>query len=251
MFKLAPIAVLLLSVARVGAWTNVKSARSSSSSFSALGASLSSNPPLSGMDPTSSSAVAATLASSKNKNSVADWDWQSVAESAFADSSDQRPILLFDGVCNFCNGGVNLALDLDSSETGVLRFASLQSITGKSLLMTSGKKPNDLSTVVLVESPSQSYFESEAVMRTAELLQGLPAPVRWASKLGRSVLPGFVRNAAYQVVGRNRYLFGERETVSCRLDFDGSIQSRFVEDPADIVQAQMEKESGVAAALAQ
>jgi predicted DCC family thiol-disulfide oxidoreductase YuxK len=261
MFKLAPFAVLVwtfLSVARVGAWTTTKSVASarssaSASSFSALAASLSSNPPLSGMDPQSSAATAAAAnaLSNKKKTSVVDWDWQSVAETAFADANDQRPILLFDGVCNFCNGGVNLALDLDVSDTGVLRFASLQSIVGQSLLMKANKKPNDLSTVVLVESLEKSYFESEAVMRTAELLQGLPAPVRWASKLGRNVLPGFIRNAAYQVVGRNRYLWGERETLSCRLDFDGSIQSRFVEDPEDIVQARMEQESGAAAAVAQ
>ena len=33
------------------------------------------------------------------------------ADALFA--SDKRPIILFDGVCNLCNGGVNLALDLD------------------------------------------------------------------------------------------------------------------------------------------
>lgn len=246
MFNLAPmsIATLLLttlSVARVGAWTNKKSmtpvmqlSRYSSSARSlrnlfppsfSLRASLSSNPPLSGI----------AVSTATIPNSAADWDWQAVAEQAF--SVDQRPILLFDGVCNFCNGGVNLALDLDTTETGVLRFASLQSITGQSLLMKAGKQRNDLNSVVLVESPEKQYFESEAVLRTAELLQGLPAPVRWVSRLTRSVMPTFVRNAAYQVVGRNRYLFGERE-LSCRMDFDGSLQSRFLEDPADIVAAQ-------------
>jgi predicted DCC family thiol-disulfide oxidoreductase YuxK len=103
--------------------------------------------------------------------------------------------------------------------------------------MRAGKQRNDLTSVVLVESADRQYFESEAVLRTAELLQGLPAPVRWVSKLTRQILPTVIRNAAYQVVGRNRYLFGERE-LSCRLDFDGSLQSRFLEDPEDIVAAQ-------------
>jgi predicted DCC family thiol-disulfide oxidoreductase YuxK len=244
MLKLAPMSIVTLfmtslSAVRVGAWTSHRSmtfgssARSlqntiSSSSSSSLLASLSSNPPLSGMEPTSASA--------SSPSPVVDWDWQTVAEAAFS-AEDSRPILLFDGVCNFCNGGVNLALDLDTTDNGVLRFASLQSITGQSLLMKAGKQRNDLNSVVLVESPNLQYFESEAVLRTAELLQGLPAPVRWVSKLTRNILPTFVRNAAYQVVGRNRYLFGERE-LSCRLDFDGSLQSRFLEDPADIVAAQ-------------
>ena len=40
------------------------------------------------------------------------WDWESLAASAF--EKDQRPVILFDGVCNLCNGGVNFALDHDS-----------------------------------------------------------------------------------------------------------------------------------------
>eukprot|EP00546_Thalassionema_frauenfeldii_P003502 CAMPEP_0178930788 /NCGR_PEP_ID=MMETSP0786-20121207/21480_1 /TAXON_ID=186022 /ORGANISM="Thalassionema frauenfeldii, Strain CCMP 1798" /LENGTH=81 /DNA_ID=CAMNT_0020607455 /DNA_START=20 /DNA_END=261 /DNA_ORIENTATION=+ len=42
--------------------------------------------------------------------------------------TDQRPIILFDGVCNLCNGAVNLALDWDPK--GKLRFAALQSQVG-------------------------------------------------------------------------------------------------------------------------
>jgi hypothetical protein len=40
------------------------------------------------------------------------WDWQEVASLAFEE--DDRPIILFDGKCNLCNGGVNFALDNDS-----------------------------------------------------------------------------------------------------------------------------------------
>lgn len=39
------------------------------------------------------------------------WDWQSVARNVFV--QDKRPIILFDGHCNLCNGGVNFALDHD------------------------------------------------------------------------------------------------------------------------------------------
>jgi hypothetical protein len=42
---------------------------------------------------------------------VASWDWEELASSAFA--SDDRPIILFDGKCNLCNGGVNFAIDHD------------------------------------------------------------------------------------------------------------------------------------------
>ena len=49
-----------------------------------------------------------------NGNSNADpvsWDWEQLAASAYTD--DDRPIILFDGQCNLCNGGVNFALDHD------------------------------------------------------------------------------------------------------------------------------------------
>ena len=61
--------------------------------------------------------------SSNNNNSVndslVDWDWEQVASSAFQD--DKRPIILFDGQCNLCNGGVNFALDHDP-EGKMFRF---------------------------------------------------------------------------------------------------------------------------------
>ena len=39
------------------------------------------------------------------------WDWISLAGTVFEE--DQRPVILFDGVCNLCNGGVNFVLDHD------------------------------------------------------------------------------------------------------------------------------------------
>ena len=45
-----------------------------------------------------------------------DWDWEKVQESVFA-GEDDRPVILFDGVCNLCHGGVNFALDHDEVGT--------------------------------------------------------------------------------------------------------------------------------------
>ena len=39
-------------------------------------------------------------------------DWKDIANSVFS-GKDQRPVILFDGMCNLCNGGVNFALDYD------------------------------------------------------------------------------------------------------------------------------------------
>ena len=40
------------------------------------------------------------------------FDWRAIAKSVFS-GKDQRPVILFDGMCNLCNGGVNFALDYD------------------------------------------------------------------------------------------------------------------------------------------
>jgi hypothetical protein len=62
--------------------------------------------------------------------------------------TDKRPIILYDGICNLCNGGVNFMLDWDSpnEERGNFRFAALQSEVGKALLQRSGRRPDDVST---------------------------------------------------------------------------------------------------------
>lgn len=40
---------------------------------------------------------------------VVDWDWEKMVNDVFFE--DKRSIVLFDGVCNLCNGGVNFAID--------------------------------------------------------------------------------------------------------------------------------------------
>ena len=67
-----------------------------------------------------------------------------VARAVFAE--DKRPVLLYDGVCNMCNGFVNRFLDIDKEEK--FRFSALQSETGRSLLSLSGRSPDDISRSV-------------------------------------------------------------------------------------------------------
>jgi DCC1-like thiol-disulfide oxidoreductase len=52
---------------------------------------------------------------------------------------DSRPVILFDGQCNLCNGGVNFMLDWDKE--GIYRYAALQSPAGRALLSRSGRHP--------------------------------------------------------------------------------------------------------------
>ncbi|MCO5571748.1 hypothetical protein L7F22_025496 [Adiantum nelumboides] len=134
--------------------------------------------------------------------------------------TDSRPIILFDGVCNLCNGGVNMFHDNDPNET--LRFAALQSPAGRVLLQRSGRSPDDISSIVLVEK-DRSYIKSEAVLRIANYLP-LPFPLI-AGML--NPFPLFVKDIVYDTVANNRYnIFGQ--TSECRLT-DTSHTQRFVE----------------------
>ncbi|XP_027187315.1 DCC family protein At1g52590, chloroplastic isoform X2 [Cicer arietinum] len=93
------------------------------------------------------------------------------ATSSFFDQ-DKRPIMLFDGVCNLCNGGVNFVRHNDRNKT--IRYEALQSEAGKMLLKRSGRAPDDISSVVLVEN-HRSYIKSEAVLKIMEYID-LPFP---------------------------------------------------------------------------
>jgi len=184
------------------------------------------------------------------------WDWQKVANVAFEappstnDDSDNEnaikidhtsPIILFDGVCNFCNAGVNLCLDLDDGQH--FRFASIHSITGQSLLIANGKHPQDTSSIVLVTAPDEAYFCSDAVLRIAQELHGLPAWIRQASKVGRRVAPRWVRDTLYHWIAHNRHAFGtSAEGETCRLDLDGTLQLRFLQDPDFAIAQQTQAE---------
>jgi predicted DCC family thiol-disulfide oxidoreductase YuxK len=129
------------------------------------------------------------------------------------------PIVLFDGVCNFCNGTVNRLIAADVERR--LRFASLQSEAGQRLLRHFGLPLTDFDTLVLVEG-GRVYTFSDAALRIAK---HLPAPWSWARFL--MIVPRTLRNAVYRLFATNRYRwFGKSE--SCRMpgpEFEG----RFIE----------------------
>lgn len=122
------------------------------------------------------------------------------------------PVLLFDGVCSLCAGSVRFVLDHERDHA--IRFAPLQSPTGRGLLAEHGLvEPGEslpLSSVVLIEG-GRAFVRSDAVLRVCRHLR---APYRWAWWF--RVLPRWVRDAAYRVVAKHRYrLFGQ-ETACLR-----------------------------------
>lgn len=116
---------------------------------------------------------------------------------------DSSVIILFDGICNLCNGFVQFVIARDP--LGRFRFCSLQSDTAKALLRKTSVDASALSTVVLLEQ-DQVYTESTAVLRIARKLGG-----GWPALFVFILIPAFIRNGVYRWVARRRYrLFGKR-----------------------------------------
>ncbi|XP_044486215.1 DCC family protein At1g52590, chloroplastic [Mangifera indica] len=134
-------------------------------------------------------------------------DWVEATASFF--ERDSRPIMLYDGVCNLCNGGVRFVRDIDRN--GRIRYEALQSEAGKNLLRRSGRAPDDISSVVLVEK-DRSYIKSDAVLKIMEYVD-LPFP-QLAFLL--RIVPLFARDFVYDNIANNRYtIFGRSD--SCEL----------------------------------
>ncbi len=115
-----------------------------------------------------------------------------------------HPILLFDGVCNLCNGSVQWVLVHDKK--GIFKFAALQSDAGQQLLRQFGIATDNFNTVVLVDG-DRLFLRSDAPLEVARRLGG-----GWQLAYVFKIIPRFMRDAIYNWVARNRYRwFGHRE----------------------------------------
>ena len=134
------------------------------------------------------------------------------------DIKDQ-PVVLFDGVCNFCNRWINFAIRHDKKRK--LRFTTLQGNYSKRLWETQELKAEDKTSVVLVEN-GKVYTRSTAVLRISRHLDG-----GWKLLYGFVIIPRFIRDPVYNWIGRNRYAwFGKRDT--CMIPSPGQ-KERFID----------------------
>ena len=101
-----------------------------------------------------------------------------------------RKIILFDGVCNLCNGSVIFVLEREPHP--IFKFASIQSETGKELLEWCGL-PKDFNQAVILIDNVKIYLGSMAALKIG---QGLRFPWSILASLGLLV-PGFIRDWVY------------------------------------------------------
>jgi predicted DCC family thiol-disulfide oxidoreductase YuxK len=111
---------------------------------------------------------------------------------------DSKKIILFDGVCNLCNGVVQFVIKRDRKDT--FRFAALQSEIGQQLTSERGIDISTVDSIILIEPNIAYYTKSDAALEIGKSLKGY----RTLSSL-LYVFPKGIRNLVYDFVARNRY----------------------------------------------
>jgi predicted DCC family thiol-disulfide oxidoreductase YuxK len=118
-------------------------------------------------------------------------------------------VIIFDGVCNLCNGFVDFIIKRDKKK--IFHFVSNQDDEGKKILSRFPEVPDgDAMTIYYLED-GKLYSKSQAVLRIAK---SMSAPYNWFSSF--RIFPLAFRNFMYNFIARNRYKwFGKRDT--CRV----------------------------------
>lgn len=134
--------------------------------------------------------------------------------------TEDKKIVLFDGVCNFCNASVRFIIKRDKKD--VFRFASLESKLGQELTNERGIDTSQIDSIILIDPGNAYYIKSTAALEISKGLNGLYPALSLLL-----VLPESFRNLIYDFVARNRYKwFGKSET--CPMPTEDE-QSKFLD----------------------
>lgn len=117
----------------------------------------------------------------------------------------KEQLVIFDGVCNLCNGTVQFIIKRDRKKR--FSFTTLQSRIGQDILLQCGLPAANQSTIVYVKK-GVPFFKSNAVLK---ILKDLGCC--WNLFYILIVIPPFIRDFVYDILAKNRYkAFGKRES---------------------------------------
>ncbi len=117
-------------------------------------------------------------------------------------------IILFDGVCNFCNFWVNFIMNRDKND--IYKFAAMQSESGQKLLQEFKLNVSDFDTFVLIVN-DKHFTKSTAALKISKNLKSF---VKLLYPL--IILPRPIRDFFYDLIAKNRYKFFGRRDI-CRI----------------------------------
>jgi len=117
----------------------------------------------------------------------------------------REPVILFDGVCNFCNGAVNFVIRRDKKSK--IKFAALQSDAGQRLLHEY-KLPTEVFSSFFFIEDGKAMSQSTAALKVCKYLTAM-----WPLVYGFIIVPTFIRDGIYRWIAKNRYKwFGIKTT---------------------------------------
>lgn len=117
-----------------------------------------------------------------------------------------KKIILFDGVCNLCNGAVQFIIKHDKKDT--FRFTALQSDLGKDICSYIGVDQTKIDSIILYNPGVAYYYKSSAAIEIAEELGGIYSLISIFK-----ILPEKIRNYIYDYIAKNRYKwYGKKES---------------------------------------
>ena len=108
---------------------------------------------------------------------------------------NNKPVILFDGVCNLCSGSVQFILKRDKEKKFL--FASLQSSYGQDLLKQLDLPTDTFNSFILYEG-GKIFTRSSAALKMFSQLKG------WGWVKIFWVIPKFIRDAVYNMIDKNR-----------------------------------------------
>ncbi len=129
-----------------------------------------------------------------------------------------KPLILFDGICNLCNGAVQFIIKHDPEKKFL--FTSLQSEAGQQLLKQY-KLPSENFNSFLLLQDDKVFSKSTAALKVASQLKSA-----WKLLYIFIIVPKFVRDAVYSYIATNRYKwFGKKD--DCMIPTP-ELQARFL-----------------------
>ena len=127
-------------------------------------------------------------------------------------------VLLYDGVCGFCDSAVQWILDHEGDHR--LHYAALQGETAARLRAQYPDIPADIDTVVYI-ADGKAYLRTKAFL---QLSRHLTRP--WRAAYHLRWVPAFLLDLGYRLFARFRYrLFGTLD--ACRIP-TGAERARFL-----------------------
>ena len=117
----------------------------------------------------------------------------------FVPEMSAQRIILFDGICNFCNRWVNFIIRHDKK--GKIKLAALQSEAGKRILKENNLAQliDNMDTFIFIDE-EKNYTRSSAGIRIAKYLNG-----GWKLFFVFIIVPKFIRDGVYNWLAKNRY----------------------------------------------